>query len=93
MGKNVVDTWYYSPYPEPYASRDMLYICEFTLKYFSKKKTLLKHTAKLQQRHPPGSISAKELQYMMHQIICHLVVLVMLGGVPMRSASVVPAAQ
>jgi len=54
LGKNVVDTWYYSPYPEPYASRDMLYICEFTLKYFSKKKTLLKHTAKLQQRHPPG---------------------------------------
>lgn len=55
LGKFIVDTWYYSPYPEPYASADKLYLCEFTLKYFRRKKTLLKHKAMLQQRHPPGT--------------------------------------
>lgn len=50
-----MDTWYYSPYPEPYASHDKLYVCEFTLKYFRKKKTLIRHLAKLEIRHPPGA--------------------------------------
>ena len=49
-----MDTWYYSPYPEPYASQHKLYICEYTLKYFRKKKTLMRHLAKLDLRHPPG---------------------------------------
>jgi histone acetyltransferase MYST1 len=54
LGKHEVDTWYYSPYPEPYASCEKLYICEYTLKYFRKKKTLLRHLAKCTLRHPPG---------------------------------------
>ena len=49
-----MDTWYYSPYPEPYGSQKKLYICEYTLKYFRKKRTLLRHLAKLDRRHPPG---------------------------------------
>jgi hypothetical protein len=49
-----MDTWYYSPYPEPYASCHKLYICEYSLKYFRKKATLLRHLAKLEARHPPG---------------------------------------
>ncbi len=32
LGKYEMDTWYYSPYPEPYASCEKLYICEYTLK-------------------------------------------------------------
>lgn len=28
LGKYEMDTWYYSPYPEPYASCEKLYICE-----------------------------------------------------------------
>jgi len=54
FGKFDMDTWYYSPYPEPYASQSKLYVCEYTLKYFRKKKTLLRHLAKLDIRHPPG---------------------------------------
>ncbi|GAB4820766.1 hypothetical protein N2152v2_007812 [Parachlorella kessleri] len=54
LGKYEMDTWYYSPYPEPYASCEKLYICEYTLKYFRKKKTLLRHLAKCTLRHPPG---------------------------------------
>ncbi len=54
FGRYEMDTWYYSPYPEPYASQNKLYICEFTLKYFRKKRTLIRHLAKLEIRHPPG---------------------------------------
>lgn len=54
FGRFEMDTWYYSPYPEPYASQHKLYVCEYTLKYFRKKKTLLRHLAKLDVRHPPG---------------------------------------
>jgi hypothetical protein len=32
LGRHEVDTWYYSPYPEPFASCHKLYICEYTLK-------------------------------------------------------------
>ena len=49
-----MDTWYYSPYPEPYASLERLYLCEFCLKYFGKRNTLVRHAAKCDLRHPPG---------------------------------------
>ena len=45
---------YYSPYPEPYASCEKLYVCEFTMKYFRKAKSLERHLARLQTRQPPG---------------------------------------
>lgn len=32
MGRFVVDTWYFSPYPEEYANVDVLFMCEFCLK-------------------------------------------------------------
>ncbi|CAL5225358.1 g8161 [Coccomyxa viridis] len=54
MGKSEMDTWYYSPYPEPYASLEKLHVCEFCLKYFGKEKTLIRHMAKCEMRHPPG---------------------------------------
>jgi histone acetyltransferase MYST1 len=56
FGRYEMDTWYYSPYPEPYASCSKLYVCEYSLKYFRKKKTLLRHLAKLDIRHPPGGV-------------------------------------
>lgn len=49
-----MDTWYYSPYPEPYSGMDRLFLCEFCLKYFGKRSTLLRHAAKCALRHPPG---------------------------------------
>ena len=54
LGRHEIDTWYFSPYPEPYASCQKLYVCEYTLKYFRKKKTLLRHMAKCSLRCPPG---------------------------------------
>eukprot|EP00854_Cymbomonas_tetramitiformis_P003315 gene3315-4172_t len=47
MGRWEVDTWYYSPYPDEYARESKLYICQFCLKYMKKKKTLLRHRAKV----------------------------------------------
>jgi histone acetyltransferase MYST1 len=32
LGRHEMDTWYYSPYPEPHASCQKLYLCEYTLK-------------------------------------------------------------
>lgn len=56
MGRYEMDAWYYSPYPAPYSECERLYVCEYSLKYFRKKKTLLRHLAKLDksQRCPPG---------------------------------------
>ncbi|KAL3139632.1 hypothetical protein ABBQ38_003948 [Trebouxia sp. C0009 RCD-2024] len=54
LGRYDIDTWYYSPYPEPFGNEKKLYICEYTLKYFKKKKTLIRHLAKTPLRHPPG---------------------------------------
>jgi histone acetyltransferase MYST1 len=54
IGRYEVDTWYFSPYPEEYWG-DKMYLCEFTLKYMRKRKTLLRHKQKCQLRHPPGN--------------------------------------
>lgn len=34
LGKHLVDTWYFSPYPKDYQNLDVLYICEFCLNFF-----------------------------------------------------------
>ena len=57
LGRYDIDTWYYSPYPEPYRSVDRLYICEYDLKYFRKRKSLEKHLANDVPHHPPGAPS------------------------------------
>jgi histone acetyltransferase MYST1 len=55
FGKYNIDTWYYSPYPDPFGAMvETLYICEFTFKYMRKKKTLQKHLSSLKLRRPPG---------------------------------------
>lgn len=55
LGKYEIDTWYFSPYPEEFATCTKLYICEFCLKYMKKKKTLMRHKLKCELRHPPGN--------------------------------------
>ena len=50
LGRHEMDTWYWSPYPEPYASQKQLYISEVTLKYFRTKQGLVQHMARTQAR-------------------------------------------
>jgi histone acetyltransferase MYST1 len=53
LGRWEMDAWYFSPYPEEYTG-DKLYVCEFTLKYFRKKRSLERHKRRCGERHPPG---------------------------------------
>eukprot|EP00013_Stygamoeba_regulata_P025216 CAMPEP_0177648654 /NCGR_PEP_ID=MMETSP0447-20121125/10941_1 /TAXON_ID=0 /ORGANISM="Stygamoeba regulata, Strain BSH-02190019" /LENGTH=441 /DNA_ID=CAMNT_0019151305 /DNA_START=90 /DNA_END=1415 /DNA_ORIENTATION=- len=55
LGRYEIDTWYFSPYPDEFASCEKLFLCEFCLKYMKKKKTLLRHKLKCDLRHPPGN--------------------------------------
>jgi len=55
FGKYVVETWYFSPYPEEHSKCSTLYICEFCLKYMKKKTTLVRHKEKCTLRYPPGN--------------------------------------
>lgn len=54
MGRFEMDTWYYSPFPEPYCNHHTLYVCEFCLKYFRKGKTLVQHERRCPHTAPPG---------------------------------------
>ena len=58
FGPYELKTWYYSPYPHPHDQQERLHVCEFTCKYFRKRKTAARHTAALTpaQRHPPGDL-------------------------------------
>jgi histone acetyltransferase MYST1 len=53
LGKWEVDCWYFSPYPDEFCV-DLLYICEFTLKYFRRESSYLRHLQQCRSRCPPG---------------------------------------
>ena len=50
----MIDTWYYSPFPQEYLGYRTLFFCEFTLKFFRTEKGLLRHMERNSERHPPG---------------------------------------
>jgi histone acetyltransferase MYST1 len=55
LGRYLIETWYFSPYPEEYCvDTKMLHLCEFCLKYFKRPRTLERHKGKCLMRHPPG---------------------------------------
>eukprot|EP00536_Pseudo-nitzschia_multiseries_P004278 jgi/Psemu1/187679/e_gw1.70.78.1 len=68
MGGFEVDCWYYSPYPESYSPSEMLYVCEFCLKYMRKRKTFCKHKATCPHRTPPGTEIYRELGLSVYEI-------------------------
>ncbi|KAI8894468.1 acyl-CoA N-acyltransferase [Globomyces pollinis-pini] len=55
FGKNLVDTWYFSPYPEEFTKLDTLFICEFCLEPVGTEFMLSRHREKCLARHPPGN--------------------------------------
>ena len=70
LGRFEIETWYYSPLPILYhnckvlshsfslfgilCDLQKLFFCEFTLQFFKRRSTLLRHLRKLKFRHPPG---------------------------------------
>src|SRR5438046_10767913 len=55
LGKFLVDTWYFSPYPEAIVKSGTVYICEFCLSYYGSKFQLARHRSKCNLTHPPGA--------------------------------------
>lgn len=55
IGRYQVEAWYFSPYPQEFEGCEVLYICEFCLKYMISPKKLERHRAKCTLRHPPGN--------------------------------------
>lgn len=53
MGGWEVEAWYFSPYPEDY-NVDVLYVCEYCLKYMRRRTNFHQHKATCSHRRPPG---------------------------------------
>ena len=52
FGRYDIDTWYFSPYPGEFGKQEVLYICEFCVKYMKHKHTYDRHVCPL--KGPPG---------------------------------------
>jgi histone acetyltransferase MYST1 len=78
LGRHVIDTWYWSPFPSDYTRlSSKLFFCEFTLKFFTRKSQMQRHTRKLKHRCPPGdeiyrdgSIAMFEVDGRQHREYC-----------------------
>jgi len=62
LGRYRMDTWYFSPLPKELTKDghmiDVLFVCEFTLQFFTRKQELVRHQHKhlpTNRRHPPGN--------------------------------------
>lgn len=55
IGNHEVEPWYFSPYPMEYTEEGELYICDFSLNYFSSKKQFQRFRSKCTLQHPPGN--------------------------------------
>ncbi|GAA49216.1 histone acetyltransferase MYST4 [Clonorchis sinensis] len=55
LGRHLITTWYSAPYPSEYARLNLLYICEFCLKYSKTRKVYLRHIEKCPYSFPPGN--------------------------------------
>lgn len=54
MGDHEIDTWYTAPYPEEYSQQEVLYLCEFCLRYMSSEYISERHQIKCKLKRPPG---------------------------------------
>lgn len=59
LGKWIIETWYFSPYPKevyPDGYAEMLYVCEFSFSFFRHKEELTRWTTtRIKRRSPPGN--------------------------------------
>eukprot|EP00607_Mallomonas_marina_P001462 CAMPEP_0182426026 /NCGR_PEP_ID=MMETSP1167-20130531/12508_1 /TAXON_ID=2988 /ORGANISM="Mallomonas Sp, Strain CCMP3275" /LENGTH=473 /DNA_ID=CAMNT_0024607177 /DNA_START=29 /DNA_END=1450 /DNA_ORIENTATION=+ len=66
FGKHIMECWYFSPYPKEYypdGPVDMLYVCEFTFRFFKTKDELIRYQNKPGlARHPPGNEIYRDME-------------------------------
>lgn len=55
FGEYEIEPWYFSPYPVEFIEEDEIYICEFSLQYFSSKFQFKRFREQYKMRHPPGN--------------------------------------
>ncbi|OAF69949.1 hypothetical protein A3Q56_02292, partial [Intoshia linei] len=78
IGGHLIETWYFSPYPDPFGESKLLYICEFCLRYMSDEDTFVCHCqTSVDCYKPPGNeiyrsekISVFEVNATYHQRFC-----------------------
>jgi len=56
FGNYLLNSWYFSPYPNEYKNRSKLYICDHCMKYMIYESTLIKHRKECPMLHPPGTL-------------------------------------
>lgn len=83
IGKYLIDTWYFSPYPDEYGKVPKLFVCEFCLKYMRLEKSYRYHLQDCSWRHPPGveiyrkgSLSVWEIDGRDHKVYCQCLCLI-----------------
>mmetsp|Transcript_8445 Transcript_8445/g.24012 ORF Transcript_8445/g.24012 Transcript_8445/m.24012 type:complete len:474 (-) Transcript_8445:36-1457(-) len=57
LGRHIMETWYFSPFPKeyfPYGFVDRLYFCEYSLCFFSHRSELVRYQSRGVDPHPPG---------------------------------------
>jgi len=55
LGKYIMPTWYFSPFPEEYKKCRRLHFCEYCLLFFAHQNELIRHQSKCTIKHPPGN--------------------------------------
>ncbi|KAH7649578.1 histone acetyltransferase [Cryptosporidium bovis] len=55
IGKFLLNTWYFSPFPDEYQNVDILHFCEYCLTFFCFEDELIRHLSGCVLRHPPGN--------------------------------------
>jgi histone acetyltransferase MYST1 len=77
VGQYELECWYYSPFPHKYRYEPILYLCDWCLKYCTRRNTLEEHSLMCRYRHPPGSeiyrdgqLSVFEVDGDKHRIYC-----------------------
>ena len=55
LGRNIIQPWYFSPYPKELTHLPCIYLCEFCLTYVQSRSALARHVKKCNLFHPPGN--------------------------------------
>ena len=53
LGETTIETWYHSDFPKEFHCK-ILYVCPFTLNFFTRKRELEQHSERCEVRSPPG---------------------------------------
>lgn len=67
-GGYLIDTWYHSPYPKEYEDSNILYICDYCLKYMMYDYTYVKHRRDCRRMHPPGKEIYRDGSFALYEV-------------------------